>query len=123
MGPDEDEEKSIQNLNRVISWTDEAITYDVDQRRADIILDQFQLTEASAISSLGTREEQTKSHSSEFLELSGQEASKYKMITTRLNHFALDRPDAQHATKEASKHMAGPKEHHWNSVKRSKVLY
>ena len=40
------------------------------------------------------------------------------MIVARLNYLALDRPDIQYATKEASNHMTKPKEHHWGLLKR-----
>ena len=122
MGPDEDEGGCIGILNGVISLIDTAIADEVDQRRAEVILDQLQLTEAGAASSPGTREDLTRSHSSESPELRGQEASKYRLITDRLSYLALDRPDIPHAIEGATKDMARPKEHHWN-LARSMARY
>ena len=39
LGPDEDEDDEVRILNRVIKWTSEGITYEADQRHAELIIE------------------------------------------------------------------------------------
>ena len=105
-------------MNRDISWANEGILYEADQRHVEVVLAQLQFTEARSVSTPGTREEQTKSNEVASDEFSPSEASRYRMTTARFNYLAMDRPDIQYATKEASKHMAKPSTRHWNFLKR-----
>ena len=38
LGPEEPDDKAARVLNRVVQWTDEGITYEADQRHAEIIV-------------------------------------------------------------------------------------
>lgn len=61
-GPDKDEEDSIRLLNRVVCWSNDGITYEVDQRHVEVILNQFRLNEVKPMTSPDAREEQAKFH-------------------------------------------------------------
>lgn len=82
------------------------------------MISQLSFNDAKVVTTLGTRDEQVKSHQADIEELSGAEASRYRMVTARLKHLAMDRPDIQYAVKEASKHMAKPRLQHWALLKR-----
>ena len=117
LGPKE--EKLIRILNRAICRKEEGLTYEVDQSQAEVIMNQLQFAGARSASTPGTREGPTKCHNTGSEPLSVPEASRCRMIVARLNYLALDRPDIQHATKEACKHMARPHDHHWLLLKRA----
>ena len=70
------------------------------------------MEEGKPVTSPGTREEQATCHEQESEPMSLDDASKYRMIVARLNYLAADRPDIQFATKEASKYMSKPSNHH-----------
>ena len=46
-GPDEGMENEIRVLNRTLRWTDSGITYEPDQRHAEIIIKELNLFECS----------------------------------------------------------------------------
>ena len=50
--------------------------------------------------------------------LTGEEATRYRAITARLNYLAVDRPDIQYAVKEAARSMATPQKAHWSKLTR-----
>ena len=124
LGLGKDEEQSVRILNRVIRWIHDCIIYEADSRHAEVVINQLQLGEAKPATSFGTREEQFKNYDNVIGEMSGGEASRYRMIVARLNHLSMDRLDIQHATKEATTSMARPQNHHWSIVKRiARYLY
>ena len=47
LGPDEGVENEIHVLNRTLRWTDSGITYEPDQRHAEIIIKELNLFESS----------------------------------------------------------------------------
>ena len=119
LGPDSDEELSIRVFNRVICWDKDNITYETDGRHVEVLLHQSQLDAAKAVTSPGTREEQSTSHETISEDMKPEEASRYRMLVARLDYLASDRPDIQYAVKEASKTMAKPQMHHWSLLKRA----
>ena len=57
LGPEEKDDKSIRILNRVITWKEEGIEYEADQRHAEIIVNSLGLEkEAKAVRSPGVKE-------------------------------------------------------------------
>ena len=38
LGPDHGDDKAVRILNRILTWTNEGIRYEVDQRHAEIII-------------------------------------------------------------------------------------
>ena len=58
LGPDVDKhEQELRILNRVIGWGDSNITYEADQRHAEIIIRGMGLENAKAVTTPGSREE------------------------------------------------------------------
>ena len=128
LGPHKDQKKEIRILNRVIKWSELGITYEADQRHAEIVVRELGLEEAKAAPTPGTREELSKAslpkdvlgmdHDELSPELNKQEASAYRGVTARLNYLAQDRPDLQYSCKEASRRMAKPRQADWTLLKR-----
>ena len=48
LGPERKDMKAIRILNRVITWTEEGITYEADQRHAEIIIRNMRLEQDNA---------------------------------------------------------------------------
>ena len=51
LGPESGMEDEIQILNRTLRWTKEGITYEADQRHAEIVIKEMNMKEAIAVSS------------------------------------------------------------------------
>ena len=115
LGPGDDDEKSIRILNRVITWNHAGITYEADQRHAEII-----------VKSMGLREQVrsvTTPYESKLLPEEGEplgraEARLYRGLAARGNYLSQDRSDIQYAVKEISRTMANPCSSDWGRLKR-----
>ena len=108
-------------LNRVISWGEDGITYEPDQRHAELIVADLGLDEAKGVSTPGSRDDVAKCLEVNELEpdeLPSGEATRYRAICARLNYLALDRPELQYAAKEASRRMSKPRKGDWLLLKR-----
>ena len=119
-------------MNRVISWTEEGITYEADQRHAEIVLRELGLEAAKAVTTPGSRDDADKmsdikvegnklqdyndAEDNELLK--GTEATKFRVLAARLNYLAQDRPDVQFAVKEVARRMATPRNGDWLALKR-----
>ena len=86
LGPDANYDKSIRILNRIITWKEDGIHYDADQRHAEIIIRQLGLKDNS--NSLGTpgskRAEDNEGR------LGGRERTTYRAIVDRTNYLSQD---------------------------------
>ena len=49
LGPEASMKKEIQILNRTLRWTKEGITYEADQRHAEIVIGEMNLKRANAV--------------------------------------------------------------------------
>ena len=47
LGPDNGDDKAVRILNRTVTWTNEGIRYETDQRHSEIIIRQLGLNDAS----------------------------------------------------------------------------
>ncbi len=57
LGPGRGCSQQIRVLNRVICWTADGITYEADQRHAEIVIEELGLTGAKTVATPGTRED------------------------------------------------------------------
>ena len=119
LGPEIGMEREIRVLNRTLQWLDCGITYEPDQRHAEIIVRELGLEGGQSVISpiVADTSEQACSRD-QSPELVGAEASRYRAISARLNYLALDRPDLQFTAKSASKFMACPRQVDWGILKR-----
>ena len=116
LGPREDDEKSIRILNRIVTWTEEGIEYEADQRHVEIVAKDLQLKTQSR--SVGTPAEKNPAlGKTEKLEPNG--ATKYRANVARLNYVTQDRTDISYAVKELSSEMSEPTTDSWAKLKRA----
>ena len=57
LGPSNKHEKTIRVLNRVLSWGQDGIRYEADQRHADIVVSELGLKDAKPVSTPGPKED------------------------------------------------------------------
>ena len=50
LGPEPDMKDEIQILNRTLRWTKEGITYEADQRHAEIVIKEMNMKKANVVS-------------------------------------------------------------------------
>ena len=116
IGPSPRDSKSIKLLNRVIEWNDQGITYEADQRHADMIVGMlgYQVGVSKSLSIPGEKYilEET------VTPLASPQATQFRAIVARANYLAQDRSDIMFAVKELTRHMSKPTETSWTLLKR-----
>jgi hypothetical protein len=115
LGPTDQDDKEIRILNRIITWTEEGILYEADQRHAEIIIREMNLKSDSKTAV--TPFEKTLGVEDDPL-VESAEATQYRGIVARGNYLAQDRTDLGYAVKELSKEMSSPRREGWGKLKR-----
>ena len=121
-------------LNRTLRWTDSGITYEPDQRHAEIIVKELNLCESSKNTTGPSKSVQRRSNPvctpavpENHVALQARDNSEYtdkrdtsrdRPPSARLHYLSLDRPDLQFAAKQASRYMATPRVSDWAPLKR-----
>ena len=136
LGPASHHAQQVRILNRVIEWGITGITYEADQRHAEIIVKELNLEGSKATATPGTRDDamngssmnkddielRVKGQGEELTDqnvlLQGRELTKFRALSARLNYLAQDRPDLQYAVKEVARRMACPTQKDWLLMKR-----
>ena len=88
IGPADSDQKSMRILNRVIEWKSDGIHMEADQRHAELIIKMLELKSANSVVTPGISGSEDVSH--EKIELSPQDASKYRAITARGLYLSQD---------------------------------
>ena len=118
-GPESGMEDEIQILNRTLRWTKEGITYEADQRHAEIIIKEMNMKQANTVSTPTVPESSEEANlRSSSPGMTKNEASRFPGLVARVVYLSLDRPDLQFAARTASQHMAQPKVCDWAKIKR-----
>ena len=87
LGPDAKDDKDVRILNRIISWEDGVgISYEPDQRHAEILIEALDLGESNKVSTPGIKESGGESALSD-------KQTQYRAAAARCNYLAQDRPD------------------------------
>ena len=117
LGPEPQDDTSVRILNRIVSWEEAGITYEPDQRHAELIVRELGLSAANKVTTPGVKES---ARSAQALDkpLSSAEGSRFRSMTMRAAYLAQDRPDIQYAVKELARCMSAPTELDWQSLKR-----
>ena len=119
LGPETGMSKEVQILNRTLSWKGSGITYEADQRHAEIVIEQMNMKKGSAVSTPAVAEASDEvERRLRSPELTGESATKYSGLAARINYLSLDRSDLQYAAKTVSRYMSQPREHDWGALKR-----
>ncbi len=107
LGPDPNDDKSVRILNRILSWNEQGIQYEPDQRHVEIVIKALGLEKGKSVvtpavqDKLDTDSERT---------LEGASATLYRSLAMRPTYLAQDRPDIQFSCKELAKGMSSPTE-------------
>ena len=104
-------------LNRVLRCTAHGWEVEADQRHADMIVQELDLSNAHGVITPGECEPRRKEGENDE-ELSPAETTRYRGITARANYLAADRPDLMYTVKELCRGMAKPTKAHWHKLKR-----
>ena len=81
LGPEAADNKSIRLLNRVIEWTEDGISYEADQRHAEIIVQELGLSENSKSVNTPSQKQVCEPN----LPLGQNEATVYRALVARAN--------------------------------------
>ena len=112
IGPGEGGEQATRNLNRIVEYDGNTLTYEADQRHAEVVVKGMGLSvESKSVVTPGTN---TPMQAGSL----GLSDSQYRMLAARCNYLAQDRPDMQYAAKEACRKMSSPDEAAWGRMKR-----
>jgi hypothetical protein len=117
LGPEKGDDKSIRILNRIVQWNKKGISYEADQRHAEIIMVHQGLDkDSTAMVTPGEKYPHIDEDDEE--ELDGGEATKYRAMTARGIYLAQDRTDIQFTVKELARHKAKPRNSDQQRLKR-----
>jgi hypothetical protein len=118
LGDEITDDKEITILNRQLSWIDDGLRYEADEKHVKEILKYFNLDENSkGFDAPSVRESAVEAvEYSEPLDAKGK--TEFRGLAARANYLSLDRMDIQYATKEACREMAAPTEKSMAKMKR-----
>ena len=105
IGPDTDRAKTLKILNRVITWDEEGILIEGDQRHPELLLDTLGMSDK--VKAAPTPVEQGGKEQDD-RDLDEKQATIYRSCTARANFMTQDRSDIQFSVKELSHRMARP---------------
>ena len=109
LGPDDENQKSVRLLNRVVEWTLNGINIEGDQRHAEIIVKQLRLEGNTSLSHPGDRTNPKDLTDDDVRELKPEGATLYRAIVARGNYLSIDRTDIRFAVKELARRMSKPR--------------
>ena len=118
LGPDPSDLKQITVLNRVVTWNKDNITYEADQRHAEILIKE--LLGTSAINTVVTPgiTENDEVAPDDLDPLCKEDTALYRRCAARCNYLAMDRVDIQYAAKEVCRYMSVPNNANLRRLKR-----
>ena len=118
LGPEQEQDREIRVLNRILRWESSGLIYEPDQRHAEIIIWELGLENAGSALTPGTRAEHEAASpphgilgielEEELEPMSAECATRFRGLAARCNYLGQDRFDFQYACKEASRRMARP---------------
>ena len=92
------------------------LTYEIDPRHVEIIIEQLKLSEAKAVTTLGTKDEGTTQLDNKEM-LDENDTSNYKASMTKNNYLNPDNPGISYAVKELAKNMSTSTKSNWAQLK------
>jgi hypothetical protein len=94
LGPEEDDDKSVRVLNRVVEWTEKGISYEPDQRHAELIIKGLaEEMSGHGLSTPGRRVKAEEAKDDDEEDLPSRQATAYRALVARANYLAQDRTD------------------------------
>jgi len=105
VGPGRNDDKSVRILNRIVTWHQDGIKYEADQRHAVVIISQLGLKGSSdGVSTPGTTADEEGGER----KVGNKEATQRRGLVARANHLCQDRSGIQVAVKELCRKMSEP---------------
>ena len=95
LGPDPTDTKQITILNRIVTWSKYNLTFEVDTRHGEILVNTILEASCNSVVTPGT--DDSIDHECTYLEK--QQASMYRACAARANFLAQDRPEIQYSVK------------------------
>ena len=108
-------------INRIIRAVPTGWEYECDQRHAEIILEELDLTKCKPVGTTGvedTLKRSTEDEAHGAIPLSPAMATQYRGLTARANYMAQDRAEIQYAVKELCRTMSAPNNDSWSKLQR-----
>ena len=115
LGPAENDAKSVRILNRMITWGSNELHYEADKKHAEIMVKKHVVAKDRDVTTPGENVN-VEEGAEELTDVT--EVRDFRADAARMNYLSMDRPDLQFSAKEASKHMAKPRECDKGKVKR-----
>ena len=106
----------ISPSNRIVTWGEHGITYEPDQRHADVIIHELGLIGKQSVVTPGIKRDDEKDEEQDQDRLDPVRESAYRGTTARANYLAQDRLDIRYAVKELSRWMSKPRNKDWKRL-------
>ena len=103
-------------LNRIARWTREGYELEGDPRHAELVIEQLDLSNVSALSSPCVDAAEPEIGDAGDEELDPAAATQYRAIVARCNYMSVDRPELQYAVQEACREMSKPTNSSWQKI-------
>ena len=94
-------------LNRIVRCDHEGWRLEADPRHAELVVEQLGVKELRAAVTPGIDGQEEVDVEAD-VEITGEDATRFRGVAARCNYLAFDRPDIQFATKEICREMSKP---------------
>ena len=102
-------EKSTKYLNRLITWSEEGIFLEGDEKHAAVLLSEWGMTDCKGVSTPVVREEELNSEAGDNT-LDTKAGTRYRRAAARVNYMSQDRPDLSVVSRRLSQGMKEPRQ-------------
>ena len=118
LGPEPNDHKEADRLNRKAYWTSSGIEFDADPSHTEKILDEVGAEDCNLGAMLGN-------HKDEFVEgeLNREEAWRRRSVVARANYLAQGRLDIRYSVNELCREMSKPDLGDWKALEKSCRYY
>ena len=110
--------QEVNILNMIVIWAESWVELEADPRHAELVVRELGLENATPIACPGAKPATGEEGAEDNIEMSREDARRYRAIAARLNYLAPDRTDIGYALKEAARNMASPMQGDWIKLKR-----
>ncbi len=110
LGPDAEDDELIRILNRVVSWTEQGIEHEAEQRLSEIIVRDLGLQSSKGLSTPGVRLAREEIDNMEKEEICEYMCTEHRALVARANYLCQNRLDIMYAAKDLGRDMPAPKD-------------
>jgi hypothetical protein len=113
LGPEPNDHKEAEILNRKVYWTKDGIEFEADPNHVERILEEMGMQDCNASVAPGVQRDDDSEG-----ELNRDEAWMFRSVVARANYLAQDRPDIRYTVKELCRRMSKPNRSDWMALKK-----